>query len=144
MIENDTVRLLRECDSGVEMGVASISQVIDRVKNEDFKEKLSSCKTAHEKLRLEIEELLCEYHDDGKKPNPIAKGMSWIKTAAGMSFDESDEKIASLMTDGCNMGVKSLTKYLNEYEAADEKSKRVAKKLIKSEESLIEDMKEYL
>lgn len=144
MIENDTIRLLRECDSGVNMGVSSISQVIDEVENEAFKEKLSRCKSTHEKLKLEIDELLCEYHDDGKKPNPLVKGMSWVKTAAGMSLDDSDEIIASLMTDGCNMGVKSLTKYLNEYEAADEKSKRVAKKLIKSEEDLIEDMKEYL
>lgn len=144
MIENDTIRLLRECDSGVEMGVSSISQVIDKVKNEKLKEILSECKNEHEELKLSLNELLDEYHDDGKKPNPIVKGMSWMKTSAELSFDESDEKIASLMTDGCNMGVKSLTKYLNEYEAADEKSKRVAKKLIKLEEDLIKDLKEYL
>ena len=49
-----------------------------------------------------------EYHDDGKDPNPMAKGMSWIKTNVKLVIDESDNTIADLITDGCNMGVKSL------------------------------------
>ena len=57
---------------------------------------------------------------------------------------ESDSTIADLMTDGCNMGVKSLNKYLNEYEAADEESKDIAKRLIKLEEKLGKDIQKYL
>jgi hypothetical protein len=45
------------------------------------------------------------------------------------------------MTDGCNMGVKSLNKYLNEYEAADEVSKDIAKRLIHLEEQLAVDIR---
>ena len=47
-------------------------------------------------------------------------------------MNESDKTIADLMTDGCNMGVKSLNQYLNQYEAADEKKKDIAKRLILS------------
>ena len=32
MIEQDTVRLLRECDAGITMGIDSIEDVLDRVK----------------------------------------------------------------------------------------------------------------
>ena len=85
-----------------------------------------------------------KYHDEGKKPDPIAKGMSWIKTNTKLAMDGSDSMIADLMTDGCNMGVKSLTKYLNKYKAADESSKDIAKKLINIEEQLTEDIKQYL
>jgi hypothetical protein len=57
---------------------------------------------------------------------------------------ESDSTIANLMTDGCNMGVKSLNKYLNEYAAADERSKDICKRLIKLEEKLTAQMRDYL
>lgn len=144
MIEKDTVKLLRECDSGVKMGVASIDDVLDNVKSEIFKRLLKDCRAEHEKLRLEIQAQLDRFHDDGKEPNPIAKGMSWVKTNVKLGMDESDATVACLMTDGCNMGVKSLNKYLNEYKAADEVSKDIAKRLINLEEKLAVDIRQFL
>ncbi len=144
MIEQDTVKLLRECDAGVKMGVSSIDDVIDYVGDHRFKELLNACKDEHEKLNREIQELLKKYGDDGKEPNPIAKGMSWMKTNIKLKINECDATIASLMTDGCNMGVKSLNRYLNEYEAADEVSKDITKRLINLEEKLTVDIREYL
>ena len=144
MIESDTIKLLRECDAGVKMGVSSIEDVIKLVRNEKMKNRLAKCKEEHELLKIEIDKLLNEYDDDGKNPNPVAKGMSWMKTNVKMGLDDSDETIADLMTDGCNMGVKSLNRYLNEYEAADEVSKDIAKRLINIEEKLAIDIREYL
>lgn len=144
MIEKDTIRLLRECDAGIKMGVDSINDVLDNVSNSDFRELLTDCRSEHEKLNSEIQSLLEEYGDEGKDPNPMAKGMSWIKTNAKMAWDGSDKTIADLMTDGCNMGVKSLSKYLNQYEAASEKTKDIAKKLIAIEGTLSTDMRPYL
>ncbi len=144
MIEQDTVKLLRECDAGVKMGVKSIEDVLGHVKSDSLEKYLTDCKDEHEKLGEEIRELLDKYHDDGKDPNPIAKGMSWMKTGFKMAVDESDETIADLMTDGCNMGVKSLNRYLNEYEAADEVSKDITKRLINLEERLAVDIRDYL
>ena len=48
------------------------------------------------------------------------------------------------MTDGCNMGVKSLSRYLNQYAAADEVSKDITKRRIKLEEQLAVDMRQFL
>lgn len=144
MIESDTIKLLRECDSGVKMGIDSIEDVLDYVKSEKLKEYLEECKREHKQLGKEINQLLDKYHDDGKDPNPLVKGMSWIKTNMKISMDKSDSTIADLMTDGCNMGVKSLNKYLNEYEAADEVSKDITKRLINLEERLAIDIRDYL
>lgn len=144
MIEQDTVKLLRECDAGVKMGVSSIEDVLGYVANEDFKKLLSDCKSEHDKLDREIDSLLDKYKDDGKEPNPMAKSMSWMKTNMKLIMNESDETIADLMTDGCNMGVKSLNKYLNKYEAADEVSKDITKRLINLEEKLAVDIRQYL
>ncbi len=144
MIEQDTIKLLRECDAGVKMGIASIDDVIDRVKNEKFIEYLNFCKDEHDKLDSEIQKALERFHDDGKEPNPMAKGMSHIKTSLKLAVEESDSMIADLMTDGCNMGVKSLSRYLNEYKAADEVSKDITKRLIKLEEELAKEIRKYL
>ena len=144
MVEQDTIKLLRECDAGIKMGVSSIEDVVDHVKDKTFREKLVNCKKEHEKLQQEIDKLLDKYHDDGKEPNPIAKGMSWMKTNVKLTMDPSDTTIADLMTDGCNMGVKSLSKYLNQYQAADETSKNIAKRLISLEEQLAIDIRSFL
>lgn len=144
MIESDTIKLLRECDAGIKMGVASIDEVLDYVHDEELGKTLRKCRDEHNELKSEILTLLGQYHDDGKEPNPIAKGMSWVKTNAKLVMDESDHTIADLMTDGCNMGVKSLNRYLNQYRAADEKTKSIAKKLIRVEEKLTADMEKYL
>ena len=144
MIEQDTIKLLRECDAGVKMGVASIDDVLDQVHSRALEQYLTECKKKHEQLKNEIQTLLEKYHDDGKEPTPIAKGMSCIKTNMKMGMDNSDQTIADLMTDGCNMGVKSLNKYLNQYEAADEVSKDIAKRLINLEEQLAVDIRKFL
>ena len=144
MIEQDTIKLLRECDAGVKMGIDSIEDVLEKVSSDSFKNYLETCRDAHEKIDKEIQSLLECYDDDGKDPNPMVKGMSWIKTNAKMLMDDSDKTIADLMTDGCNMGVKSLNMYLNKYKAADEVSKDIAKRLINLEEKLTIDIREWL
>lgn len=144
MREEDTIRLLRECDAGVKMGIASIKEVQGFVRDEQFRNRLDACRTAHESLGNEVQALLEMKHDEGKEPNPVAKGMSWIKTNVKLSFNESDHTIADLMTDGCNMGVKSLNRYLNEYEHADERSRDIARRLSSLEAQLTEDIRPYL
>lgn len=144
MIEKDTIKLLRECDAGIEMGVSAINDVMDHVSDEKFRDRLANCREEHEKLEKQIRMRLDRFGDDGKAPNPMAKGMSWIKTNAMLAMDESDNTIADLLTDGCNMGVKSLNRYLNQYGAADEHSKDITKRLINLEEKLAADMRQYL
>ena len=144
MVEQDTVKLLRECDAGVKMGISSIDDVLGYVRDHRMKQDLKNCKAEHEKLEQEIRSALNRFHDAGKEPEPIAKGMSWIKTNMRLAVNESDATVADLMTDGCNMGVKSLNKYLNQYKAADEDSKRLAKKLIRLEEDLAQDLRHSL
>lgn len=144
MVEQDTIKLLRECDAGVKMGVTSIHDVYKYVSSHKLRAILNECKDEHDKLDKELQELLGKYHDEGKDPNPIAKGMSWMKTTVKLGVDNSDNTIADLMTDGCNMGVKSLSRYLNQYAAADEVSKYICKRLIALEEKLAVQMRDFL
>jgi len=142
--DGDTVKLLRECDAGIKMGIESIEEVSGRVEDKEFCSVLNECKIQHEKLSVEVGELLGEHFDEGKKPNPIATGMSWIKTNAKLLAEPTDATIADLMTDGCNMGVKSLSRYLNQYKSADRRSKDIAERLVNIELKLTEDIRKYL
>lgn len=142
--DGDTVKLLKECDSGIKMGISAIDDVIDDVKNTDFKNLLNDSKKQHEKLKDEILVLLNEHNDDGKNPNPMAKGMSWLKTNMKMAADNTDNTVADLITDGCNMGVKSLSRYLNQYKSADEKSRDITGRLVQIEDRLATDIRQYL
>ena len=144
MIEQDTIKLLRECDAGIKMGIASIEDVLEHVRSDTLKDSLSRNKKEHQRLKSEIQTLLDQYHDEGKNPNPIAKGMSWMKTNVKLGLEDSDHVVADLMTDGCNMGVKSLSRYLNQYKAADEKSKDITKRLIGLEEHLAVEIRGFL
>ena len=144
MIESDTIKLLRECDAGIKMGVSSLDEVLDYVHDEKLEGALKEYREEHNELQSEILTLLEKYQDDGKEPNPIAKSMSWVKTNAKLVMDESDHTIADLVTDGCNMGVKSLNRYLNQYKAADEKAKNITKKLIRLEEKLTAEVQKFL
>lgn len=144
MIEQDTIRLLKECDAGVKMGIASFDDVLEYVHNQNMKQILLDNKQEHQKLLQELNQLLQKYQDEGKEPDPIAKGMSWMKTKVMLLMHENDATIADLMSDGAAMGVKSLAKYLNQYQAADEKSKDIAKRIILLEERLIKDIQPYL
>lgn len=144
MAEPDTIKLLRECDAGIKMGVASIDEVLPYVKDDEFKKLLSDCKDKHNELKSDIQKILNRYEDEGKNPNPMAKGMSWMKTNVMLVMNESDETIADLITDGCNMGVKSLHKYLNQYSGAGEEPKDITKRLINIEERLAIDIRSYL
>lgn len=144
MINHDTVELLKECNAGIKMGVNSIDEVLDRVKDEKFKKILINSKEAHQKLGSETHSILNECDECGKEPNIMAQGMSWLKTNMMLAVDETDAKIADLITDGCDMGTKSLNKYLNQYEAASEDAKDITKRLIKIEDDLAAEIRCYL
>ena len=144
MANSDTVKLLKECDAGSKMAVTSIDDVMDYVSDEKMKSLLEESKKHHEKLGNEIHEALNNAHADEKEPAMMARGMSWLKTNMKLAMDESDSVIAELMTDGCDMGVKSLHKYMNQYRNADKKAVDICKRLISIEEDLRDKLRVYL
>ena len=144
MIEQDTIKLLRECDAGIKMGVSSLEDVLGHVHSASLETRLTDCKNEHQALDAELQQLLTQYNDEGKDPPATASVMSELMTKMKLMVHDSDAEIADLMTDGCNMGVKSLSKYLNRYAAADEVSKDLAKRLIALEETLAVDLRGYL
>ena len=144
MHKQDTCQLLKECNSGIKMAVDAIREVLPNVKNEELKNKLTACEKEHKKLGEETHSLLMENNARDEEPGMMAKGMSWIKTNLTMSVNPGDDTIANLISTGCDMGVRTLNKYLNDCQNASAQAKALAKKVIKLEEDLSVDMRAYL
>ena len=93
---------------------------------------------------MDFENLINSYSEEEKEPTLMAKSMSWMETNFKLMVDDTDMKIADIITDGCNMGTKTLSKKLNEYKYADETSKQLTNKLIKLEDDLTFSLRKYL
>lgn len=141
---NHTTELLKECDSGTETAVSSIKEVLDNTSKGELLSLLTDSLRQHEEIGDEIHRLLSQAGESGKEPNPMAKAMSWLKINIKMLEKPEDKNIAHLMFDGCSMGVKQLSEYLNKYNEADDEAKRLAKRLINLEEKLAKELKAYL
>ncbi len=144
MANDDTVKLLRECSSGVAMGIDAIKEIWEDVINDNLKSILHNSMEKHHELEKDVNNYLRSLHDEPKEPAAMAKGMSHLKTNFKMTTNPSDATIADLITDGCNMGIKSLYRYLNQYKTADNDIRRLAKDIIDEESNLREAVVAYL
>ena len=144
MIEHDTIELLRECDAGIQMGISAIDEVKEHVQSAKMREMLDRYQREYARLQNEMQGILHTYHDEGKDPNPVAKGMAWLKTNVTMAVNGTDATVADLLTDGCNMGIKSLNKYLNDYGAADGRAKDFTRRLIELQDRQLKELESYL
>lgn len=144
MNKEDTKLLLQECDAGIKMAISNLDEVLDVIENKNFKEISIHYKEDHESLKKEVDQLLKKYQVEEKEASLMAKGMSWMKMNFKIAMDQEDTTIASLLFQGCAMGVETLYHYLHHYHEASKDVKDIALKLIKIEEDFGEQIKQYL
>lgn len=144
MKEEHTIKLLKECDSGAKMGVDSFDLVLKYIKNEELRNIINETRLDHLNTLKKIKEQLNIYSSEGKDPNMIISEMSKIKMKVELSFNDSDSKIAKMMMDGCNMGIKALSEFKNKYNDADEKVLEICQRLISKEENLSKNLRRFL
>ena len=143
-MSNDTVKLLRECNAGCKSATNSMEQVLRYLDNEDLKMLIDEYNDKHIRLRDECHQMLNELDEEEKDPDKMAKTFSWISTEVKLMMDDNSQKIAELMIDGCNLGIKSLSKYINQYKNASNESVDLAKRLIKIEQEFMNELLKYL
>ena len=144
MNHEETVRLLRECNSGIKMGVYALNEVLPKVRSAPLADILVHGRQEHERLGNETHAMLRHYNDPDKEPNAMAKGMAKMKTDMKLMVAPGDETVADLITDGCHMGIKSLSRYLNQYPQAEECVRDLTGRLIRLEEEMATGIRPYL
>ena len=57
-MEDDTIKLLRECNAGIKMGVSSIDEILDETTDPKLMQMLEDVKEEHKRLGSETHRLL--------------------------------------------------------------------------------------
>lgn len=141
---SDTTYLLRECNSGCKMASGSMEQVMPHVHDQKLSELLHRYNEKHLDIGASCHELLTEHGDNGKDPHPLTRAMSYMGTEMKLNLRDDNSYVAGLLMDGCSMGIKSLSRYLNQYPDASTESRDLTRKLIHLEEDLMVELKKFV
>lgn len=139
-----TVELLKECGNGCQMAQKSVKQVRSFVSDEKLNHLLEEYGEKHSGLEKDVAALLGKYGSSEDKPPQMAEIGAWMTVEMGMLMHPNDQEAAKKMMDGCNMGIQSVSEYVNKYPDADEEAVHLAKELIKLEEDFMEEMKAFV
>lgn len=143
-MNEDTISLLKECNSGCKMATNSIEQVLPYIKNDTLKSVIEGYNDKHIKIGDECHHMLNKSQEEEQDPPTMAKAFSWISTEMKLVVNNDSHKIADLLIDGCNMGIKSVSAYINKYKSASEDSRALAKRLVGMEQEFLKELLEYL
>ena len=144
-MKSDTIKLLKECNAGCKSATNSMEQVMEFVeKGSELEALIKKYNDEHISIGDECHELLNAVEEDEKDPHPAAKVFSWISTEMKLMVDNREKHVAELLSDGCHMGIKSLSRYLNEYPKASDECRKLTRKLIDCEHHFYKDLLEYV
>ena len=139
-MNEDSINLLKECNAGCKSATNSMEQVESFINNDELRSVIDKYNDKHIKIGDECHEMLNEMEESEKDPHAIAKVFSWVSTEVKLMVDDDSSKIAQLMVDGCNMGIKSVSKYINQYKNASKEIMSLAKNLVKIEQEFMDDL----
>lgn len=143
-MSEDTISLLKECNAGCKSATNSMEQVQPFLSEGKLKDTINHYNKEHIALGDKCHKLLNEVKESEKDVNPVAKAFSWFSTEMKLMVNDEESKISDIMVDGCKMGIKSLSKYLKQYQSASTESKGIAQELIDLEKRFMTELLAYL
>jgi len=144
MTNEDTFSLLKECDAGVKMATDALDDVREYAATPELRALLNTSRQQHEWIGREVADMLKKCGGKEREPHPMARKMASMKTNAKLSADNSEPNVAAVISDGCNMGVKSLKGYLEQYRGAEVPARALCRTLVAVEEQLGTEIRQFL
>lgn len=144
MNKEDSIQLLKECSTGTKMALGSIDHVLAATENNELKSLLEDYKKAHSEINGKLDQMLTKYDEEAKEPSTVSKLFANFTAGMKLALDNSEHEIARLMMDGCNMGIQSVSEYINEYKEASQDCQDIADKLVKTEQRFMDDLRKFL
>ena len=105
-MNEDTISLLKECNSGCKSATSSMEQVLGYVKNEKLAALIKKYDEKHIKAGDECHELLNQMNEKEKDPSKVAMLFAEMGTDMKLMLEKSAHKAADMLIDGCTMGIK--------------------------------------
>lgn len=144
---NENAEILEYIYQNAKMGVTSTTNLINILNGKDNKIKkiVEGELKGYENFVKESEKLLTKYKVDPKEKSIMANIMGNVSMKMELLNDNSDARIADMLTKGFTMGLVDITKRIDNFkDDADDKILSLAKKLKKFSEENIELLKPYL
>lgn len=144
---NENNELLLYIYENASMGVKSTTNLINIINNKDNKIKkiLEGELKGYENFVKDSEKLLKKYKIKKKEPSMMADISSSMGMKMEMMKDNSDSRVADMLTKGFTMGNIDISKKIDRYEKdADKEILELAKRLLKFGKANIELLKPYL
>lgn len=136
--------ILNEVNKGIKMGMDSISNIAEKVTNENLKDELQCQYNNYNNILNDVNTELSKYEEFPKEVNPAQKMMGWFDVQLSTMTDNSDSKIAEMMIKGSNMGIITGVKLLNNNPETTDNIKNILNNFIQFQENNVEQLKKYL
>lgn len=143
-MNEDSIALLKECNAGCKSATNSMEQVLGYTEDDGLKKLIEDCNKKHVKLGDECHEMLNKAGCNEEDPEKLVSKMAEFGTEIKLMLNDDSYRIAELMVDGCNMGIKSISKAINKYHKADVDIKNLSYEIISVEQDFMNDLLGYL
>ncbi len=143
-MNEDTIQLLKEIDSGCFMAINSLHQMEEYDMSKEQHDVLTRYVGRHDDIQKEASLLLHRNNETDKQPGMMASAMSWLTTEMKMMMHNEASQIAKIMMNGCNMGIQTIKENITKYKTASEEAVKLAQKLIKVEEEMWKDSLSFI
>lgn len=143
-MNSDTIALLKECDAGCKMGVESMKQVRSYAEEGRLIAVIDKYLERHDDFGDKCHRMLNQLNETTQNPPMMASTFAKISTDVKLMMEKDSHKIAEILIDGCNMGVKSVTENMHKYNKADAESMKLAKELVEMEQKMSQDLLQFL
>ena len=141
---NANAELLNFVYQNSQMGIDTLSQIIEIAEDEKLKECLKNQKEKYEEFHREAARLLRENGHDEKSIGMFDKLKTYFMINIQTIKDKSSSHLAQILIEGSSMGVTNALQDLRKYEKADTDSLHLMRKLYKFEENNVEKYKQFL
>lgn len=138
------VEFLEYIYQNTQMGLDTISQLIDIAEDEEFKKLLEDQYKEYKGIFDAAEEKLKQHNTEGKDVSAYRKVSAYIMINVKTLTDKSAAHIAEMLIQGSIMGVIDIIKNLKKYADTKEDISLLGKQLLKTEENNVEQCKRFL
>ena len=109
-IENhDSVLLLQDCIAGCKMALESMDDIREHTDDKQLRELIDKYYDEHTGLSVDCRDMLDKAGADIKEPGVFAKMAAKLQTAMKMAVNDDQSQAAKLLTEGCNMGIETIS-----------------------------------
>ncbi len=142
----NNLNVLDEVNKGATMGMDAITYVLDKVKDNTFKQVLDGEYNKYKDISRRVNDIYSNYTTE-KEPhetNVMNKMMTWYGIQMKTMNDQSDSKLSELLMQGTNMGIIEGRRLVNNNHNLPSEIDLILKDFVNMQEDSVETLKKYL